>query len=85
LESHRVRYLTGALAGLAVGVLLATAVLGVEMVQAQRQSQSAITCADFQCFGAVQFGSVWGLLLAFVVEFAAAFVWFLRRPRRVAP
>ena len=75
------RYLKASLAGLAGALLLAAAVAGIDGALAARRLAESVPCGDGDnvCGGAVQFGG-WELLVAFVLGFAVAFVWFLRRP-----
>jgi uncharacterized membrane protein len=79
------RYLKATLAGLSAGCIFVIAITTIEFLLAARRLQAATTCADFQCFGAVQVESVWELLVAFFVGFAIAFAWFLRRRRAIGP
>ena len=74
------RYLKASLAGLAGALLLAAAVAGIDGALAARRLAESVPCGDGDnvCGGAVQFGG-WELLVAFVLGFAVAFVWFLRR------
>jgi hypothetical protein len=77
-----VRYLKAALIGLLGGVLVATAVLAVEVVHAQTSvAIQMANCLDNVCDGWAQVGGV-EVPVAFALGFAAAFAWFLRRRRR---
>ena len=84
------RYLKTALAALVGGVLLTAAVLAVEMIHAKRVTASqmadcestAAAGAGGICFGYAQFGGN-ELPAAFVIGFAATFIWFRRRQRRL--
>jgi hypothetical protein len=87
------RYLKPALVGLVGGLLLAITVAAVEfLIASQRRAASMMKCRDGAstsmvavCDGAVQFGDVRYLGIAFVVGFAVAFILFRRRQdRRVA-
>jgi len=82
-------YLKSALAGLVGGLLLAAAVLTVEVIHAERVAASQTkNCIDvatgggFACSSAVQAGGVIELLIAFALGFAAAVIWFRRRQHR---
>jgi hypothetical protein len=79
------RYATAALVGLVAGLLLAIAFVVVEFVFATARLPSATTCIDYVCSGAVQFGSIWAVLIGFAVGFLVAFTWFLRRHRGLMP
>jgi hypothetical protein len=81
------RYLKPALVGLVGGLLLAGAVLTVEFIHAERVVASQIAnCVDMTAGGGVCSGSaqVGGLEapIAFALGFAAATIWFRRRPQR---
>ena len=80
----RAHYLKAALVGLVGGFLLASAVLTVEIIHAQRVVASQMAnCADsgvaYVCDGAAQLGGVVELSVAFALGFAAVFAWHLRR------
>jgi len=75
------RYAAAALVGVVAGLLLAIAFVLVEFAFATARLQSATTCVDYVCSGAVQFGSIWAVLIGFAVGFVVAFTWFLRRRR----
>ena len=81
------RYLKPALVGLVGGMLLAAAVLTVELIHAQRVVASQMAnCVDMTagggiCSGYSQVGGV-ELPVAFALGFAAAIVWFRRRQQR---
>ena len=78
------------LLGLFGAVLLSAAVLAVEMVYANRviaqqmadcEARAAAGGGGGMCFGSAQFGG-YILPVAFVLGFAVAFIWFMRRQRR---
>jgi hypothetical protein len=88
-----VRSLKAALVGLLGGVLLTTAVLTVEVVHAQRSVSSQMAnCytsvgsdrSTTVCDAATEVGGL-EVPVVFVLGFAAAFMWFLRRQRLVSP
>lgn len=79
------RYLKAAFAGLAVGAVLAAAVLKVEMVHAQRVVASQIqSChpevASAVCGASVQFGGG-EVPLVFALGYCVTFAWVLWRSR----
>jgi len=82
------RYLKLALVGLVGGLLLAVAVLTVEVIHAERVAASqtascvASTVGGSVCSSAVQAGGVVEVLIAFALGFAAAVIWFRRRQHR---
>lgn len=87
------RYLKAALVGLLGGVLVTTAMLTVEVVRAQRSvSLQVANCytsvasdrATTVCDAATEVGGL-EVPVAFVLGFAAAFTWSLRRQRLVNP
>jgi hypothetical protein len=75
------RYATAGLVGLVGGLLSALSCVAVESAFATARLQSAMTCVDYVCVGAVQVGSIWTVLIGFAVGFVVAFTWFLRRRR----
>lgn len=80
------RYLKAALVGLIGGFLFEVAVTAIGFIVAFRELESATLCGDYQCFrAAFQPGNVWAdraqVWIAFVVGYAAAFGWFVRRPK----
>ena len=75
------RYATAGLVGLVGGLLSALSCVAVESAFATARLQSATTCIDYVCAGAVQVGSIWTVLIGFAVGFVVAFTWFLRRRR----
>jgi hypothetical protein len=76
------RYLRATLVGLLVGFVVTVAMTAFELLLAQRKLAESMQCADGVCDSYVQFGHVRYLGIAFVLGFAPAFTWFLRRPRR---
>jgi hypothetical protein len=83
-------YLKPPLVGLLGGLLLAITVGAVEfLIASQRLAASMMECRGAAstsmvagCDGAVQFGDVRYLGIAFLVGFAVAFISFRRRQRR---
>lgn len=81
VECGLMRYVKAALTGLIGGALLAVGVTVVDGLIAMIRLHFAMKCVEFQCFDAVQFGSVGAVLTAFVIGFLAMFGWFLRGRR----
>lgn len=79
------RYLKPAFVAFVAGVLLAAAVLSIEIAHAQSSiAQQMTNCADYVCDAYAQVGGLKLLGVSFMVGFATAFFWFQRRHRRVA-
>ena len=76
-------YLKAALVGLLAGFVLTIGIAAVELLLAQRRLAASMQCDDGMCDGVVQLGDVRYLGIAFLVAFAAAFAWFLRKQRRL--
>jgi len=83
------RYLKPAFVGLLGGFLLAITVATAEFLIAWQRLAASMHCGDaastsmvFVCDGAVQFGDVRHLGIAFLVGFAVALIWFRRRQQR---
>jgi hypothetical protein len=80
----RVHYLKAALVGLVGGVLLTAAILSVEVVYGDSVMAALMAnCADVVCDGYAQVGDLKPLAVPFGIGFAAAFIWFRRRQRRL--
>jgi hypothetical protein len=83
------RYLKPALVGLLGGFLLAIIVAAVDFLIAWPRLAASMQCGDAAstamvavCDGAVQFGDVRYLGIAFLAGFAVAFISFRRRQQR---
>ena len=82
------RYLKPALVGLVGGLLLAIMVMAVDFLISLQRLAVSTQCAGAVatvCLGAVQFGDVRYLGIAFLVGFAVATIWFRRRQQRLSP
>jgi hypothetical protein len=77
------RYLKATVVGLLAGVAVTIAIAAAEWLLAQRRLAASMQCDDGMCDGVVQVGDVSYLGIAFLVGFAIAFAWFLRRRRSV--
>jgi hypothetical protein len=84
-EASAMRYSRPALVGLLGGFLLAIAVFAVDFLISMLRLAASAQCVGevaAACDGAVQFGDVRYLGIAFLVGFAVAFISFRRRQRR---
>ena len=82
------RYLKPVLVGLLGGFLLAIMVMAVDFLISLQRLAASTQCAGagaFVCDGAVQFGTVRYLGIAFLVGFAVALLWSRRRQQRLSP
>ena len=82
------RYLKAALVGVAAGVLLATLLLGFEILHAERSVSAQMPDCQTHVYSDRTESvcdspmHVWGLANAFTLGFFAMFAWSLRRQRR---